>query len=211
MSNVLTRLHELAEIKEELAERDWFMGTSGNLAIKVEDDPLQFLVTASGKDKRKKTKEDFLLVDQNGDPVGKTDVKPSFETLLHCEIYKKTAAGCSLHVHTVANNVISELYGDEGKVVFQGQELIKAFGYWEEAAELTIPIIYNYAHIPRLAETLSSFVNDDKGAVLIRNHGITAWGKNGFEAKKVLEACEFLFQYQITLLQTKAGLSTIKI
>ncbi|MGG3572320.1 methylthioribulose 1-phosphate dehydratase [Bacillus gobiensis] len=205
MSFVLTRHHELAEIKEELAERDWFMGTSGNLAIKVQDEPLQFLVTASGKDKRKQTKEDFLLVDQNGAPVGSTNVKPSFETLLHCEIYKKTAAGCSLHVHTVANNVISELYGDEGKIVFQGQELIKAFGYWEEDAELTIPIIHNYAHIPRLAETLSSFVNDDKGAVLIRNHGITAWGKDGFEAKKILEACEFLFQYQVTLLQTKAG------
>ena len=27
------RLHELADIKDELAERDWFFGTSGNLAI----------------------------------------------------------------------------------------------------------------------------------------------------------------------------------
>jgi methylthioribulose-1-phosphate dehydratase len=206
MSVLLTRLHELVEIKDELAVRDWFMGTSGNLAIKVQNDPLQFLVTASGKDKRKKTNEDFLLVDGDGNPVGSTNVKPSFETLLHCEIYKRTDAGCSLHVHTVANNVISELYGDEGKVVFQGQELIKAFDQWDEDAELTIPIIRNYADIPKLAATLSSFVNENKGAVLIRNHGITAWGKNGFEAKKILEACEFLFQYQLTLLQAKAGL-----
>lgn len=59
MSVVLTRVHELAEIKEELAARDWFMGTSGNLAIKVQDSPLQFLVTASGKDKRKKRRKIF--------------------------------------------------------------------------------------------------------------------------------------------------------
>jgi methylthioribulose-1-phosphate dehydratase len=210
MSVYITRVQELAEIKEELAERDWFMGTSGNLAIRVQNDPIQFVVTASGKDKRKKTNEDFLLVDGEGNPVGQTNVKPSAETLLHCEIYGRSNAGCSLHVHTVANNVISELYGDEGQVVFQGQELIKGYGIWEENAKLIIPIIYNHADIPALAKTMAPFVNEDKGAVLIRNHGITAWGKDAFEAKKVLESCEFLFQYQITLLQTKAAFNVAK-
>ena len=207
MSLLVSRIHELSEIKEELAVRDWFMGTSGNLAIKVQDEPVQFLVTASGKDKRKKTNEDFLLVDGEGKPIGLTNVKPSAETLLHCEIYGKSNAGCSLHVHTVANNVISELFADEGKVVFQGQELIKAYGLWEEDAIWTIPIIRNYAHIPTLAKTMATYVNDDKGAVLIRNHGITVWGKDGFEAKKILEACEFLFQYQLTLFQAKAAIN----
>lgn len=210
MSIFVTRVHDLAEIKDELAARDWFMGTSGNLAIKVQGDPLQFLVTASGKDKRKKTNEDFLLVDKDGNPVGETNVKPSAETLLHCEIYGRSNAGCSLHVHTVANNVISEIYGDEGKVVFKGQELIKAFDRWEEDAEWEIPIIPNHANIPKLAAALAPFVTEDKGAVLIRNHGITVWGKNAFEAKKVLEACEFLFQYELTLLQAKANLKAIR-
>lgn len=63
------RWRELAEVKRELAERDWFPATSGNLSIKVTDEPLTFLVTASGKDKRKETVEDFLLVDQNGEPA----------------------------------------------------------------------------------------------------------------------------------------------
>ncbi|WP_100403573.1 methylthioribulose 1-phosphate dehydratase [Bacillus sp. FJAT-42315] len=206
MSVFVTRAYELSEIKEELAARDWFMGTSGNLAIKVQDDPIQFLVTASGKDKRKKTSEDFLLVDGEGNPVGETSLKPSAETLLHCEIYRRTNAGCSLHVHTVANNVISELYGDQGKIVFQGQELIKAFGRWEEDAKWPIPIIPNYADIPTLAAAMVPFVNEEKGAVLIRNHGITVWGQDSLEAKKVLEACEFLFQYQLALIQAKASL-----
>jgi methylthioribulose-1-phosphate dehydratase len=174
---------ELADIKDELAERDWFMGTSGNLAIKVSDDPLQFLVTASGKDKRKRTEEDFLLVNEFGHAVEETHLRPSAETLLHVEIYRKTNAGCSLHVHTIDNNVISELYGNQGEVTFKGQELIKAFNMWEEDAVLTIPIIKNY--------------------VLIRNHGITVWGRNAFEAKKILEASEFLFKYQLRLLEHK--------
>jgi len=195
------RWNELADIKDELAARDWFMGTSGNLAIKVHNEPVQFLVTASGKDKRKRTSEDFLLVNQYGKPLHDTSLKPSAETLLHCEIYQKTNAGCSLHVHTVANNVISELYSSEKEVVFKGQELIKAFDLWEENDVLRIPIIPNYAHIPALASEFCPFLHEDKGAVLIQNHGITVWGKNGFEAKKLLEAAEFLFQYQLTILQ----------
>ncbi|AQQ54564.1 methylthioribulose 1-phosphate dehydratase [Planococcus lenghuensis] len=203
MSIVEERWTELADIKDELAARDWFMGTSGNLAIKVNDEPLQFLVTASGKDKKKRTAEDFLLVDADGQPIDETQLKPSAETLLHCAVYGQTDASCSLHVHTVANNVISELYGDAGKIGFKGQELIKAFGLWEEDDVLTIPVIPNPAHIPTLAEEFKQHVNADFGAVLIRNHGITVWGRSGFEAAKLLEASEFLFQYQLTLHQYK--------
>lgn len=195
--------NELADVKDVLAARDWFMGTSGNLAIKVSDAPLEFLVTASGKDKSKRTDEDFLLVDADGAPVKTTHLKPSAETLLHSVIYTKTGAGCSLHVHTVANNVLSEIYGPVGKIDFKGQELIKAFGLWDEDAVLSIPIIANHADIPRLAEDFAEHVSADKGAVLIRNHGITVWGKDAFEAKKLLEASEFLFQYQLALLQLK--------
>ncbi|TYS13777.1 methylthioribulose 1-phosphate dehydratase [Rossellomorea vietnamensis] len=200
MGNYLAKWNELSEVKRELAERDWFYGTSGNLSIKVDSSPLTFLVTASGKDKRKTTLEEFLLVDQDGNPAEQTHLKPSAETLLHSEIYGRTNAGCSLHIHTVDNNVISELYGDAGKVVFKGQEIIKAFGLWEEDAELHLPIIPNYAVIPRLASELIPHIQGDTGAVLIRNHGITVWGKNAFEAKKHLEAYEFLFNYHVKLL-----------
>ncbi|NMH75517.1 methylthioribulose 1-phosphate dehydratase [Bacillus sp. RO2] len=203
MSQLLKKWTELSEVKEELALRDWFFGTSGNLSIKVADSPLQFLVSSSGKDKRKITSEDFLLVDESGKAVENTDLKPSAETLLHLEVYRKTKAGCSLHVHTIDNNVISELYGEQREIRFKGQEIIKAFGIWEEDAEVSIPIIKNYADIPALADEFSSFIEGDAGAVLIRNHGITVWGKTAFEAKKYLEAWEFLFSYHLKLLSVK--------
>jgi len=204
LSLVQERWDELADIKRVLAKRDWFPATSGNLAIKVNHDPLTFLVTASGKDKTKESREDFLEVDQFGQPLYDTHLKPSAETLLHVEIFNKTDAGCSLHVHTIDNNVISELYADKGEIVFQGQEIIKAYGLWEEDASFTIPIVPNYAHIPTLANEFSKHVSADAGAVLIRNHGITAWGRNALEAKKYLEASEFLFSYHVKLLSLKA-------
>lgn len=210
MSVLIQRWNELADVKDELAARDWFPGTSGNLAIKVSDQPTTFLVTASGKDKRKRTSEDFLLVDDTGKAVDETNLRPSAETLLHVEIYRKTNAGCSLHVHTLDNNVISELFGDQGMVTFRKQELIKAFDLWEEDAELQIPIIPNHADIPTLAKEFSQFVTADTGAVLIRNHGITVWGRTAFEAKKFLEAAEFLFSYQLKLLSYKNILGEIE-
>lgn len=202
MLNHTKEWQELADIKAELAERDWFMGTSGNLSIR-EAKSSSFYITASGKDKRKQTDTDFVLVDLTGTPVEKTDLKPSAETRIHTEIYRKTDANCILHVHTVENNVISELYGEAGEVTFRNQEIIKATGRWDEDAELKIPIIYNYADIPLLTETFIPHIDADKGAVLIRNHGITVWGKSGLEAKRILEACEFLFQYQLLLNQQK--------
>ncbi|MCA1029416.1 methylthioribulose 1-phosphate dehydratase [Bacillus timonensis] len=204
MSHFLKKWNELADIKEELATRDWFFGTSGNVSIKVSDHPISFLVSSSGKDKRKRTDEDFLLVDAHGNAIESTHLKPSAETLLHAAIYRKTQANCSLHVHTIDNNVISEIYGNQGEVVFKGQEIIKALGLWEEDAEVRIPIIKNHAHIPTLTEVFEKHVLGDAGAVLIRNHGITVWGKTGFEAKKYLEACEFLFSYHIKLLSVQA-------
>lgn len=201
MNALQLRWNDLAEVKRELAARDWFPGTSGNLSIKVDDE--SFLVTASGKDKRRETDEDFLLVDLQGGAVEGFTGKPSAETLLHVEVYGKTNAGCSLHVHTIDNNVISELYGEAGEVSFSGQEIIKAFGIWEENATITVPIIPNHADIPTLAKEFGRYVSQEAGAVLIRNHGITVWGRDAFEAKKFLEAYEFLFSWHIKLQMLK--------
>jgi methylthioribulose-1-phosphate dehydratase len=193
------RWNELADVKDELAARDWFPGTSGNVSIKVSHSPLTFYISASGKDKRKRTNEDFLLVDKEGKPAEHTSLKASAETGIHCEVYRLTDAGCCLHVHTVDNNLISELYGNEREVTFKRQELIKAFGIWEEDGSITVPIVENYADLTKLSEAVGKVITPDTKAVLIRNHGITVWGKDAFEAKKHLEALEFLFSYHIKL------------
>jgi methylthioribulose-1-phosphate dehydratase len=200
---MISKWNELASIKRELGARNWFPGTSGNLSIKVSDDPLTCLVTVSGKDKYKETETDFVLVDEKGKPLSDQG-KPSAETVIHLEVYKKTDAGCSLHVHTLDNNLISELYFEKSSITFRNVELIKAFDIWEEDGELTIPIVENWADLPKLGRAIGEVIQPETKAVLIRNHGITVWGKNAFEAKRHLEACEFLFSYQMKLLQAKA-------
>lgn len=205
MKQLFHQWQELSELKKELTNRNWFPATSGNISMKVSDAPLTFLVTASGKDKTKTTPDDFLLVDAAGVPVLETDLRPSAETLLHTHIYNATTAGCVLHVHTTDNNVITNLY--ESEVVLANQEIIKALNIWEEGASITIPIIENYADIPKLGVEFQKHITGNTGAVLIRNHGITVWGKDGFDTKKRLEAYEFLFQFHLKLLSLQGGVS----
>ncbi|WNC14064.1 methylthioribulose 1-phosphate dehydratase [Brevibacillus brevis] len=200
----LDAFRRLDDAKLTFARRDWFPGTSGNLSIKLTNDPLQFAVTASGKDKTKLSPEDYLVVDRDSRPVDETSLKPSAETLIHAVVYKKfPQAGACFHVHTVWNNLISELYFGQRAFSIQGQELIKGLGIWEENAQITIPIVENFADIPTLAAAIEKVITPEVPGVLIRNHGIYAWGNSDFEAKRHLEAFEFLFEYHARLLQLR--------
>lgn len=199
-------LSELREVKELFASRGWFPGTSGNLSIRVgefQPNDFQFAVTASGKDKTVHTPEDYLFVDQDGKPCEATRLKPSAETLIHCEIYKLTGAGAIFHVHTVFNSVISEYFWDRKSVPVDGVELIKGFNIWDEEAHIDIPIVSNYAHIPSIVPEVTERITKNIPGILLRKHGIYAWGANAFEAKRHLEAFEFIFEYvyRLELLQ----------
>ncbi|MGO4494483.1 methylthioribulose 1-phosphate dehydratase [Paenibacillus sp. 2RAB27] len=189
---------ELRDIKANLAARGWFPATSGNLSIRVggfEPSAFTFAITSSGRDKSVQTPEDFLLVNENGLPTEATGLKPSAETLIHSEIYRLTGAGAIFHVHTIFNNLVSELYGERGSIPVDGVELIKAFNIWDEEAQIEIPILPNYAEIPRIAELVEGAIVPRIPGIVLRKHGIYAWGANAFEAKRHLEAFEFLFEY----------------
>lgn len=207
MEEIMSAVHSLRVVKESFAARGWFPATSGNLSVLAtcEDGKRAIVITASGKDKSLQTSEDFLLVDRDGVPVFPTRLKPSAETMIHTAIYDRLPdAGAVFHVHTVANNLLSELYGDYGEILFSGHELIKAFNIWEEDGAIRLPIVENKAHIPTLAQLVRDAVRPQTPGILIRRHGIYAWGRNPEEAKKHLEAFEFLFDYHVKLLQMKS-------
>ncbi|MFD1955683.1 methylthioribulose 1-phosphate dehydratase [Paenibacillus thailandensis] len=200
---------ELREVKELFASRGWFPGTSGNLSVRVGDfDPEQFYfaITASGKDKTVNTPEDYLLVDKQGKACEKTNLRPSAETLIHCEIYRLTGAGAIFHIHSVFNNVISEYFWNRGSVPVDGVELIKGLNIWEEEAHIEIPIVSNYADIPRIVPEVTERLQAGVPGILLRKHGIYAWGANAFEAKRHIESFEFIFEYVYRLELLKKGL-----
>lgn len=189
---------QLQSVKATLAQKGWFPATSGNLSMRLGDfqpEQFQFAITASGRDKSVQTDEDFLIVDEHGKPLEATALKPSAETLIHAEIYRLTGAGAIFHVHTIWNNLASELFASRHSVPIDGVELIKAFNIWKEDAKIEIPILPNYADIPKIAALIEHRMQPGIPGFVIRKHGVCAWGANAFEAKRHLEAFEFLFEY----------------
>ena len=185
----------LNEIKVKLYSRGWFPATSGNMSYKLHDDPLYFAITSSGKDKGTITHEDVIFVDKDAKPIEPTKQKPSAETKIHSQIYQKTEAGMVIHVHTVNNNFISSVYFEDGFVILKDMEMIKALDIWKEDALVKLPIIENYFDLNKLSEEVGKAINPEIPGILIKNHGIYTWGKNPFEAKRHIEAFEFMFEY----------------
>ncbi len=185
----------LNELKVKLYNKGWFPATSGNLSYKLHDNPLVFAITTSGKDKGTVTHEDVIFVDKDAKPVEYTNLKPSAETKIHSQIYQKTDAGCVIHIHTVNNNLMSSLFFEKGKVLLKDMEMIKALDIWKEDAYVEVPIIENFFDLDRLAEEAGKNLNVEVPGILIKNHGIYAWGKDEFEAKRHVEAFEFMFDY----------------
>jgi len=205
-------LTELRDIKETFAARNFFPGTAGNLSIRIGDySPEQFYfgITSSGRDKNVNSPEDFLFVDQNAAPAENTSLKPSAETLVHCEIYRLTGAGAIFHIHSIFSNVISEYFWHRRSVPVDGVELIKGLNIWEEEYQLEIPIVSNFAHIPSIIPEITESLNPIVPGIILRKHGVYAWGANAFEAKRHLESFEFIFEYVYRLEMLKKGLPTI--
>lgn len=200
---------QLVDVSRNFAAKGWFPATSGNLSIKLSHDPLVFGVTASGKDKENLQTSDILFVDGDSKAVEPTLLKPSAETLVHAEVYKRIGggAGSVLHVHTIYNNLLSEICAEAGKITFTGMELIKGLNIWEEDAVIDIPIVENYADIPKLAAEIGKRLDPRVPGVLIRNHGIYAWGEDVFAAKRHVQAFEFMFQYQFMMMSYKNQIS----
>jgi methylthioribulose-1-phosphate dehydratase len=193
---------ELSKIKADFAARGWFPATSGNLSVRVGEiveQKFTFAVTASGKDKSQSTPEDFLLVNEQSLPTEATNLKPSAETKIHSEIYRLTGCGAIFHIHTVYNNLLSEFYWEQGSIPIESVELIKAFNIWEEEAGISIPILPNYADIALIASQIAGALLPRIPGIMLRKHGIYAWGADAFEAKRHLEAFEYLFEYAYKL------------
>lgn len=189
----------LVEITASFARRGWFPATSGNLSVRVSapDEPLLLVVSASGRDKEAMTAADFVLVDGSFQPVqpgvqpavSQAELRPSSETVVHVRIYEATGCGCVLHVHTVWNNLIAERFSSQGEVVLRDLEMLKGLDIWEEAAEIRVPIVENLFKLPVLAEAVAERMTDSRvPGILIRRHGLYAWGANPFEAKRHVEA-----------------------
>ncbi|HEY9774782.1 MAG TPA: methylthioribulose 1-phosphate dehydratase [Planktothrix sp.] len=196
---------ELIETGRQFHSWKWSLATSSNYSVVVGRDPLQLLMTASGKDKGRLQTEDFVLVDLNGHIVGDTTsgAKPSAETQLHLMAIERFGAGCVLHTHSVLATTLSELFSQAKRIEFTGYEMQKAIeGVTSHDTTLSLPIFDNTQDINALRGVIETVLPDDFAAhgFLIRKHGLYAWGKDLASARRHIEAFEFLLEATASML-----------
>ncbi len=196
---------EAARNARELAALGWTPATSSNFSMRV--DAAHAAITISGRDKSRAERDDIMLVDLAGQSV-LTDALPSAETALHTQIYRRYAdVNAVLHTHSHNQSVASRLFAADGVLHLQGWELQKAIGNYRTHADvLDIPVFANTQDMAQLVAQVDDWLDSGKPlhAYLIAGHGIYTWGRDMLEARRHLEALEFLLGCEMDLRRLQA-------
>ena len=198
------RLHargaEIARVGAELAARGWTPATSSNFSMRL--DVSTVAVTISGRDKGALEPDDVMAIGLDGKPLDPA-LRPSAETALHLQIYRRQPeAGAVLHTHSHNQTVASRLFAAQGVIKLHGWELQKAItGYTTHDSELDVPVFPNSQDMADIEAKVDTWLDAGKPlyAYLIEGHGLYTWGRGMTEARRHLEALEFLLACELDL------------
>jgi len=201
----------LRAIGREFHGRSWSLGTSSNYSVVLDREPLELLITASGKDKSALGRDDFVRVDAAGRLLdGGAGRKSSAETLLHCLIAEFVPGlgglpvGAVLHTHSVWSTILSRADLARGSLRIEGFEMLKGLegiGTHDTCEE--VPIFANSQDMVELSGRIRErFAQADWSdprrpplhGLLLAGHGLYTWGRDLAEARRHIEIHEFLFE-----------------
>jgi methylthioribulose-1-phosphate dehydratase len=194
----------LAAEAARFAALGWMRGTSGNLSVTLERDPLLLAVTGSGLDKGELTPDDFVIVDRDGERVegrGGSGLRPSAEAGLHARIARVTGAGAVVHVHALAAVVAAHHWPDG--VVLRDLEMLKGLGHSAHDETVVVPVVQNSQDMVELGDAFEERYLPATDAVaevpvvLVASHGMYAWGATLEQARWHAELIEWLLRFRV--------------
>jgi methylthioribulose-1-phosphate dehydratase len=188
----------LCAIGADFHRRGWSLATSSNFSVVLGREPLRLLITASGKDKGRLSARDLLQIDEGGRPLSSTALRPSAETALHTMLARRSGVGAVLHTHSVWATLLSDHHAAAGGFTIEGYEMLKGLaGVSSHEHRLWVPVFPNTQDIAALARDVQLRLDAQPSVALgflIERHGLYAWGKDLDEARRHVEAFEFLFE-----------------
>ncbi len=197
-------MKKLASLVRVLNSQGHNPATSGNYSIRSKTTPAIALVSESRIDKSKFSENNFLPMDINSrllhtgfDICGRI---PSDETDIHLSIYQVTNASCVLHSHILDALLFADLFQDLPYATISGLELLKGFkGVLTHETALKIPCFHNTQDIKTLSEEIKPTIISEPFTfgLLLRGHGLYAWGESVEDAKRHLEVFEYVFKYYL--------------
>jgi methylthioribulose-1-phosphate dehydratase len=186
----------LCRVVQGFRDRGWVLATSGNFSVRLSRQPLVLAMTPSGQDKGALRPEDLLELDADGAVLHGTRA-PSAEARLHLDLVRRLDAGAVMHTHSVWSTLVSRRFAARGGVALEGFEMLKALSdvTTHEHREW-LPIVDNAQDMGVLSAAVERVVTR-RGAAhgfLIRGHGLYTWGRDLDEARRHVEALEFLLE-----------------
>jgi methylthioribulose-1-phosphate dehydratase len=186
---------EIINAGQTLAARGWVPATSGNFSRRV--DHATIAITASGRDKGELGAADILLIGL-GEPA-----KPgvSAETPIHLALYEDNPdIGAILHTHSLAATVISMAHAKSDAIMLSNYEIVKGLrGFQSHEETALLPLFPNSQDMNTLATTIRADLKAKPSVFgfLLAGHGLYAWGSTMREARRHLEAYEFLLACEL--------------
>lgn len=195
---ILTAEANIKEIKKDiiktgkrLYKRGLTSGASGNISFREGD---KFFVTVSGACLGELKETQILLVDSDGNIAETSELKPSTETFMHAEIYKKRPdINCIIHAHPPYSTALA---------------VAEDYKFLPILAEPTVflgevrCVNYKMPSSKTLAEEVANSLKENN-AVLMSNHGAAVCGTGLKETFYKLETLEFYSR--VYLLSGTAG------
>src|SRR5688572_21357696 len=120
LSSLVDQIDGLRDVGAMFWQRGWSVGTSSNYSVVVAREPLELLVTASGKDKGCLNRGDFVRISASGKPTSDGQPKSSAETLLHVVAASQPGVGAVLHTHSIWSTLLSDLFHSQGGFEISG-------------------------------------------------------------------------------------------
>jgi methylthioribulose-1-phosphate dehydratase len=192
----------LAALVRAWNAKGWSPATSTNYSFR--NDSQYIAISKSGIDKAVFSADDFLLLDLESEALAAgypSQTRSSAETGLHSILYKLNPnIEAVVHTHSVYNTILSDAYLSAGRdsLSLCNYELIKALGCSTHEISLDLPIFANTQDIAQLAKDFKNryVAAPEMKGYLIAGHGLYTWGTSISEAKRHLEALEFLLECQ---------------
>ncbi len=187
---------QLADEAARYAGMGWMRGTSGNLSVVLDRDPLRLAVTVSGLDKGELTSADAVVVDELGRAVPdqpRPDLVPSAEAALHARIAAVTGADAVVHVHAMAAVLAGHWF--PGGVELRDLEMLKGIGRSAHDETVEVPVVPNSQDMAEIAAAFEPRWDGRTPAFVVARHGMYAWGRDLAQARHHTEIVEFLLTF----------------
>ena len=201
----------VSQLCERFYKAGWATGTGGGVSIRVggptENRPYRVFVAPSGVQKEDMVGDDVFELDMEGKVVAppKTPMlRQSACTPLWYVVYKRVpSAMCVIHTHSMNAQLATLLDPTEKSDVIRitHLEMLKGVGNHSYDSVLEVPIIDNRPSEDLLADQLDAAIlkYPNCNAVLVRRHGIYAWGDSWEQAKAQCESFDYLFETAVKM------------